>query len=510
MRHDDDQFRSTANRRCLLTRRAALGAAAIVPVALAWTTGQGRNEPAQGKRTPDAGRVPLPDFRRSGARDDRAALAAALATGRPVHLPAGGGSGPHGAYLLSAAPGRSNLVSGARISGDGPDRTVVRRHYGAGEPHVFFYDSGSANPAAGIADVRLGGFRIEDTASERLFAEHDHLLHLNGVSNLLIEDLALVGFRGDGLYLGSGPRNRDERHNVGVIVRRVLFDGIDHNNRNAISIIDGRDVIVEDCLFRRCTRPGAGSLTPTDLRNPASGVGMPGAIDIEPDDNSFAVIRDIVIRRCQFIDVGGAAIALLLRPNDQVTTPQRGIRVEDCIAEGCRIGLSFNGYMGRGALTGLSYATTIARNGFRRCGSPFIINGPVGLTLADNIFEDAPRAAEFGYTDYSRDCRMTGNRFERIGYAAVGGTNGLLLRNADQLLLQNNDFIDCGRADRKGGRAINLERGAVTRLRLIGNRFKSPLRRTTRAIEVTGAALDRSTFIAQDNQYAIPAGETPR
>ena len=76
-----------------LTRRTLISA---VPAAagLVFLAHGGRALGAAG----DAVRVT--DFRAAGDADDTAAFSRALATGHPVHVPAGGGSGPNGVYYV--------------------------------------------------------------------------------------------------------------------------------------------------------------------------------------------------------------------------------------------------------------------------------------------------------------------------------------------------------------------------------------------------------------------------
>ena len=81
---------------------------------------------------------------------------------------------------------------------------------------------------------------------------------------------------------------------------------------------------------------------------------------------------------------------------------------------------------------------------------------------------------------------MTENEFVRLGYG-LHGINGMLIRNADDILFERNRFVDCGRADGSGGRALCFVGGEIRRFRLIDNRFESPTGRTTYAIAVQGA-----------------------
>jgi hypothetical protein len=92
----------------------------------------------------------------------------------------------------------------------------------------------------------------------------------------LIDNCVIEGFRGDGIIFGSGlndnaaPNTLTERHNVDVTVTNCYIDGVNNDNRNGISVIDGNGVTIENNYFTRCSRSN-----------------MPGAIDIEPDAGVF-------------------------------------------------------------------------------------------------------------------------------------------------------------------------------------------------------------------------------
>jgi hypothetical protein len=377
---------------------------------------------------------------------------------------------------------------------------VVRRPYGPGA-FIFFVNSGSPDAARNLTGIRFADLTLEDDVVRRGFSEHHHLMHLNGVTDLQVDRVAFRGFRGDGLHLGSGEVLGMERHNRDIAIRNCQFDGINRNNRNGLTIIDGERVLVQDCRFLNCTRPGrppeavAGSRQwDTDPLDARTGLSMPGAIDCEPNGDFFAIIRNVTIERCSFTGGGGAAVALFLRPNDRLINPHSGFTIRNCTVERNRGGFSVFGYTDRAAITHPSdYGVLIEDNRLSQCEKPFIINGMRGLTMRRNEYSDCAQSAELGYTAWNHRCSLTGNRFVRLGAAANGGLNGMLVRFADDILLEDNAFVDCGLADGSGGRAINFIAGRITRFRLINNRFESPTGRTTYAIAVQGAQMDPSS-----------------
>src|SRR6185369_3275835 len=68
------------------------------------------------------------------------------------------------------------------------------------------------------------------------------------------------------------------------------FDGVNFNNRNAITVCDATDLFIEGCYFANCTASG-----------------MPGAIDIEPNAVLYSRLRNLNIIRNVFENVGGDA-----------------------------------------------------------------------------------------------------------------------------------------------------------------------------------------------------------
>ena len=452
----------------------------------------------------DGDRAALPDYRRPGDLDDTAAFFRAAATGRTVHLPAGRGQGPGGRYLIASTPA-DQLPSGLRVEGDGMERTVVARSYRRQAPFVFFLDSGSADSSRNARGITLRDLTIEDEVVRRGFAEYHYLVMLNGVTGARFERVAFRGFRGDALHLGSGTTLGHERHNLDVRVTDCVFDGVNANNRNAISVIDCDRIVIERCRFLNCSRPGDGTLNKGDPFDPRTGVGAPGPIDFEPNDIRFPVIRHVVIRDNLFRGGGGFAVNMMLPPNDQVRVAQRGFTIVGNIVEDRFGGLSMFGYGGDAALRArLAYDVVAENNTVRGCKSPFILNGMVSVDLRGNQFVDCPGHAEIGYTAANAAVRLRANRFERCGLSPSG--YALWVRTCDRLSLERNEFVDCGLADRRFGVALAFVAGRITRLVMTDNLFASPSGRMTQtALAFREATVDASTASIGPQRVTFPA-----
>lgn len=237
--------------------------------------------PATASCNAHTGEVRVSDLRRPGDPDDTAALTRALQLGTPVYCPAGQGSGPDGAYILRSVP----LRSGATIRGDG-EASVLRLARDARSALV----GESPTAAAPLENIALRDLRIEGRVTETGFREHWNLVSLSGVSGVRIERVQFVGFASDGLYLGAeyGWPVREPRTIRDILVRDCVFDGVNNDNRNAISVTGGVDITIDRCRFTRCTRPT-----------------MPGPIDFEPDAFPFYRLERLRVTNCDFDNCGG-------------------------------------------------------------------------------------------------------------------------------------------------------------------------------------------------------------
>lgn len=438
----------------------------------------------------------LPDFRRSGDRDDTDALHRAISTGLPIHAPAARGSGTGGRYVIGSV-GDDNLPSGFKLTGDGIDRTIIARSYVRANSFILYADSGSADTTRNLTGIAISDLTFEDEVVTRGFSEFSYLVMLSGVTGAQIDRVGFRGFRGDGLYVGSSTVQANERHNLDVAVRDCHFDGVDANNRNGISILDCDGLLIERCRFENVTRVGGkGAADPMDS---ATGPPMPGAIDLEPEPNGFAIIRNIVIRDNRFVGGGGYAVAVTLQPNDAVHTPQHAIRIEENIVERRHGGFSASGYRDSGAVTSdRPYAIDILSNQVSQCVKPFLVQGIRGLTIAQNSFIDCGEMAELGYQATNAAVSVRNNDFERDG--TIQGY-AVWVRSVDGLDITGNRFVDCGLTDGRLGIAIGFVEGVMRKINIVDNRFSSPSGRGTEAVTIFhDAKVDRGSVTARANR----------
>lgn len=407
--------------------------------------------------------VSLPEYRAASATDDNAALAAALATGKPVYLPAGGGSGSGGIYQIGvtatsnpANPG--NLPSQSRLFGDGIGRTVVQRYAPTGE-YVFMANSGSASAANERLNITLTDMTIQSVGGQTSVEQAAQLVHLSNTRNFLAERVEFRQFEGDALYFGNHI-NGQPGQNSDATVRDCLFDGINRINRNAISIVAGTDWLIENCTFRN-----------------VSADGQPGPIDVEPNPGD-QVGRGRVFN-CLFVGNGGAAVSTLLGNSTNGQSTPNASAVKDITVEGCTILSSFGGFSfggsGDAASSVEEYGVAYRRNFISDTTRPFAIGGGYGISFEDNLVEDCD--SSFVYAGATtRNLRILRNRFTRCGN--VNGPVVIQNGNVIDVDVTDNHFLDCGRPDGVLGpvwyQSGDAGQADINRIRFFYNRLESP------------------------------------
>ena len=206
----------------------------------------------------------------NSAADNAAAINSAIQAADAVFIPSG-------VFLSNTI----TLRSGVSIYGNGASSVLS---FPAGQTGVYGLSSGAGTY---LENVTLSNLKLLGAVAASGFSEFVHLINVNGVRNFSVENCQIVGFQGDGLYLGAHSDNT--RHNLNVSITNCLFDGVNKDNRNGISVIDCDDLKVRGCTFKRLTRSN-----------------MPGPIDVEPNVNANTVKNTSVIGN-SFEDTDAAA-----------------------------------------------------------------------------------------------------------------------------------------------------------------------------------------------------------
>jgi len=409
-----------------------------------------------------------------GVADDTAAIQNAVNASTQVYFPAG----------IYKCDGIVTLDANSNLFGAGRGATRIVRN-GLNSPSVGVLYAQSASSTTFIDNITIRDMTLDGQVATLGFSEFRHLVSLNGVRNVVIECVDFVGFRGDGLLIGSGILAGTERHNVNVVVRNCLFDGINKDNRNGISVIDVDGLVVDSCSFRRTTRSN-----------------MPGAIDVEPDGNIFTVVRDIKIINNTFDDIGGnvAAIAFLLPAADAYTAPYHSFIVSGNVIKTCAAdGIVYRPAISGGVTEGMhDQALCIKNNVVTDVSRSINVTNCKAGIVSDNMFVRSSSSSLIGYStanDNIIDMNVSGNMFIQCGSAGIG--DGLNIFSCSRLRLEDNTFKDCGTGVAGDSDAISFNTGTSQYVSIVGNTFASPGGKTLVAIQKEAL----HTFTPATNTY---------
>lgn len=385
-----------------------------------------------------------------------------------------------GAKRLVADYGLFNLEStvvfpgGISLEGSG-DGTVFQQRSITQKASFFYRSPDAATLTDGFV---FKNFIIKCTLGT--FFEQQHLIEMSGVRNALVEGVKFYGPRGDGLYIGSGLGG-EERHNENVQVRRCVFDGINNDNRNGISVIDVDGMVIEDSYFVRMTRAN-----------------MPGPIDFEPDAAAYHVIRNVLVRRNRFRACGGNVSEISVYVPAAVIEPAYNVSIENNESDG---------YVGTGSFFShntnrlptddrresvLSLDSNRVRNGNR----PWVLTDAKGVRMRDNTWDTMKREALLGYSDPTnglRDVSIDRDKFLRVG--TVGGI-GLSIFSVARLKMRDVYMEDCGTGG-AGSYAVDFNTGTSSNVEIDGLNVTAPTGKTLVAIQKEAA----HTFTAKTNKF---------
>lgn len=341
---------------------------------------------------------------------------------------------PAGTYPVK----QLQLRSGIELYGDGQASTL--RAYDDTLACEFMLathvrDGGTPNVADNMRDVHLHDLKLDGRVEEFGYQQFWYLLAVNATSDMTVERVVFHGFRGDGMYVGSGTLRGTERHNQRIAVRDCVFDGAIKDNRNGLSIIDCDHLTVANCIFRNI---GNAKLSHSV-----------GGIDFEPD-HDWSVYRDVTISHCQFIDIDTVNTAGITFFNGH----QKGDNIHDWVVSDCQF---TNCYWGIDTATRPKTAADVADNlsvlNCRFLNSirvDIAVKGLSGTQISGCTFQrsppgsgpggDAIRLGSFAYrtSENAIHTVITGNTF--IGIRPQMGVIGVL--GADWVVCAGNVFVD--------------------------------------------------------------------
>jgi hypothetical protein len=226
---------------------------------------------------------------------------------------------------------------------------------------------------------------------------------------------------------------------------------------------------------------------------------MPGALDIEPDAQTFHVVRGVEIVDNRFRECGGSngSISVVL-PDVAYSTQPSGFLISgnDSSSASVDNGIFFN-HVGD-ATSSRNHALRIIHNRVAKSKRGIWINGVRGALIAHNDIDETSSIPSIGDTYRCQDVRLIENRWNKLS-TTVAGT-GLKIQNIDYLDIIRNTFIDCGLSNGGGGYAIDFDTGYSSYVSMLGNRFLNPGSKTSAAVvKEAGHTFDAATNREADN-----------
>lgn len=238
---------------------------------------------------------------------------------------------PSGIYYISTLRFMGKRYSNIRIIGHnatikqlipkqrkviGAFKTYALRNAADG---CFLFDAEVSNQkddSNSIRNIYISGLTFKSDVAENGFDELLHQISAHGVSNFTVDNCSFTGFYGDAIAINGSTDFSKHRnaYNKKIIIKNSNFDGVNRDNRQAISIYYADGFLITDCSFKNTTRHN-----------------MPGAIDLESDD-SRSVSRNGKIINCTFENIGGiAAIVFHIKPSTQENNySYRNFVVDQC------------------------------------------------------------------------------------------------------------------------------------------------------------------------------------
>lgn len=126
------------------------------------------------------------------------------------------------------------------------------------------------------SNIEIVGLKFSVNNDGTNFNEFMHTIKMIGVDGLTIENCTFNDFWGDAICLshfGDNPQTGERTRNQNVkILNNIIVGGDHHSNRNGISVINGKNVLIKNNIIRNTSRKD-----------------MPGGIDVEPNNSAYTI-----------------------------------------------------------------------------------------------------------------------------------------------------------------------------------------------------------------------------
>lgn len=347
---------------------------------------------------------------------------------------------------------------------------------------IFTMDSGSA--VNSINGCKFEGATFSGAEVTPTFSEQKHLVTIHGVDGASFVDCTFIGWRGDAIYIGSSDTDgATERHNRNINIARCTFDGVNNENRQAISILDIDGIWITECTFKNCTKST-----------------MPGVIDFEPNPTAtFAIVKNAWIERCTFDACGGNAGTVSILFPASIPLPNN---INILNNSGKNLNLSYGaGFVGCSinripSATDIDMSIRVEGNDIRNIvGRPYQIMSVKGFRCRGNMFTDCTQSLIIGFnlaTTHCADVSMS-DTFIRVGSTLE---EAALIFTVIDLDMTGCVFDDCGNGT-AASCAIRFHTGTSSFVKLNEIQIVSPTGKTMRAVRKEVG----HTFTPETNQH---------
>ncbi len=380
-----------------------------------------------------------------------------------------------------------------------------------------FFNSDTVPPfnrALNIRNIDITGIKFRGTTVIDGFSEQKHLLMIQGGTDIKIHGCWFEGWQGDAIVIRSGNFTAAaQNENIRIINNQ--FNGVNRNNRNAITFNDCSGLWIMFNNFLNCTRDGDAAWvnpSPYDGMDQASGPAMPGAIDCEPNiGDTFVVIKNINILYNTFASIGGnvAAISFFLPTEEGAYTngdPQNINIVGntgDAVFKGIHLAQDQNADVTDASFNS-NYKVTL--NHFKNTSnSPFWYYGIKGIDAYENTWEDC---ALQGYVGWLIGLPNRGCNSIKVSdtFKHVGGGVALTIYNSDRIDLLENTFDNCGAPGGGFGIPIDIGTGVSSRIRINRNTYINNEGLMTAAVSTSGTLTPGNNELIGNDLAGLSAG----
>jgi polygalacturonase len=414
-----------------------------------------------------------------GVADDSAAFQLAIdaAVGKTLFIPK-----PSSKYVVTGLLIPSNII----IEGEGYDTIIEMKQDANAFARMFLINGLTGQPKFNIAVRNL---HFKGTVVADGFSEFRHLFYMWGASNITIENNWFTGWQGDALDIVQTPGTED---NENITVQNNVFDGVNNDNRNAISVIGCDKLLIDNNLFKNCTRSN-----------------MPGAIDIEPNSGyTFIKLNAVTISNNRFENIGGnvGAMAMFLPVfSENFVEHPKNITIENNTFSDVFRGIHCTQLQSANVNDSDPVINLQIINNKVDAASDraFWLYGLNGVIMENNTYQDCANGSRIGWSDANRGCNNV--KLRNNTFIENGTVDGYAIQSyqSNRIQFYENTFIDTGVSAGGFGVCINFVTASVSNIRIIDNNISNPSGRTTGAVGKTGAiTISYDQNILQMNNFA--------